>query len=321
MAGTGDLGGGRGGGRDVLPTQAILKSVQKHGGGANGEENDEPGWIEVLWPSDRVVGAALFVGLGLGFWQQASGSEAAVYYSPHVLEVKDGSTLQHISFPCFFFSFCFFFRLVFSFPFFPAGGIGNRRVNFSVIVADFPPFPLPQPVVMIFLSKFYLVVTNWAILGLFGACERGRWHHPSGVGRCPRGILFSARLSELSCVHVQVLAPNSCIRRKRVANFCSVESVESSFSMLGTRNGLFLCRKIVARRAGDGNELTRLASGGHLHGGVVQASWRSLSRGTDREVGGYISVISSPGSIDSVFSLESCGAELRVFDTWVLKSI
>lgn len=38
---------------------------------------------------DRVVGAALFVGLGLGFWQQASGSEAAVYYSPHVLEVGE----------------------------------------------------------------------------------------------------------------------------------------------------------------------------------------------------------------------------------------
>lgn len=34
-----------------------------------------------------MIGAALFVGLGLGFWQQASGSEAAVYYSPHVLEV------------------------------------------------------------------------------------------------------------------------------------------------------------------------------------------------------------------------------------------
>lgn len=36
-----------------------------------------------------MVGAALFVGLGLGFWQQASGSEAAVYYSPHVLEVGE----------------------------------------------------------------------------------------------------------------------------------------------------------------------------------------------------------------------------------------
>ena len=46
--------------------------------------------MEVLWPSDRVVRAALFVGLGLGFWQQASGSEAAVYYSPHVLEVSGG---------------------------------------------------------------------------------------------------------------------------------------------------------------------------------------------------------------------------------------
>ncbi|CAM9206663.1 unnamed protein product [Ascophyllum nodosum] len=65
---------------------AILKSIQKHGGETDGTENDEPGWMEVLWPSDRVVRAALFVGLGLGFWQQASGSEAAVYYSPHVLE-------------------------------------------------------------------------------------------------------------------------------------------------------------------------------------------------------------------------------------------
>lgn len=43
--------------------------------------------------SDRVVRAALFVGLGLGFWQQASGSEAAVYYSPHVLEVRERRAL------------------------------------------------------------------------------------------------------------------------------------------------------------------------------------------------------------------------------------
>ncbi|CAN0484427.1 unnamed protein product, partial [Discosporangium mesarthrocarpum] len=35
---------------------------------------------------DKVLRAALVVGLGLGFWQQASGSEAAVYYSPHVLQ-------------------------------------------------------------------------------------------------------------------------------------------------------------------------------------------------------------------------------------------
>ncbi|CAB1102967.1 unnamed protein product [Ectocarpus sp. CCAP 1310/34] len=105
--------------------KAIVKSVQSHGNAANGgDNNEEPGWMEVLWPradlnfslsrslstcayhgdntrrptrsvlrtaaavdaSDKVVRAALFVGLGLGFWQQASGSEAAVYYSPHVLE-------------------------------------------------------------------------------------------------------------------------------------------------------------------------------------------------------------------------------------------
>lgn len=42
------------------------------------------------------MGAALFVGLGLGFWQQASGSEAAVYYSPHVLEVRERRALQGV---------------------------------------------------------------------------------------------------------------------------------------------------------------------------------------------------------------------------------
>lgn len=51
--------------------------------------NDPPLLLCFSLCSDRVVGAALFVGLGLGFWQQASGSEAAVYYSPHVLEVRE----------------------------------------------------------------------------------------------------------------------------------------------------------------------------------------------------------------------------------------
>eukprot|EP00612_Vaucheria_litorea_P001025 CAMPEP_0171452226 /NCGR_PEP_ID=MMETSP0945-20130129/415_1 /TAXON_ID=109269 /ORGANISM="Vaucheria litorea, Strain CCMP2940" /LENGTH=512 /DNA_ID=CAMNT_0011976843 /DNA_START=64 /DNA_END=1599 /DNA_ORIENTATION=- len=71
----------------VLSTQEevdeTLKMIQK---AVNDREHlSEPGWMEVLWPSDNVIKAAAFVGLGLGFWQQATGSEAAVYYSPTVL--------------------------------------------------------------------------------------------------------------------------------------------------------------------------------------------------------------------------------------------
>ena len=32
-------------------------------------------WRDVLLPRDRVVKAAMIVAVGLGFWQQASGSE------------------------------------------------------------------------------------------------------------------------------------------------------------------------------------------------------------------------------------------------------
>eukprot|EP00611_Tribonema_gayanum_P004868 TRINITY_DN140_c0_g1_i7.p1 TRINITY_DN140_c0_g1~~TRINITY_DN140_c0_g1_i7.p1 ORF type:complete len:522 (-),score=160.57 TRINITY_DN140_c0_g1_i7:1182-2747(-) len=46
----------------------------------------EARWKDVLCPSDRAIAAAVSIGLGLGFWQQASGSEAAVYYSPEVLK-------------------------------------------------------------------------------------------------------------------------------------------------------------------------------------------------------------------------------------------
>mmetsp|Transcript_7407 Transcript_7407/g.11063 ORF Transcript_7407/g.11063 Transcript_7407/m.11063 type:complete len:576 (-) Transcript_7407:92-1819(-) len=46
----------------------------------------EASWKEVLRPQDKAIKAAVTIGLGLGFWQQASGSEAAVYYSPEVLK-------------------------------------------------------------------------------------------------------------------------------------------------------------------------------------------------------------------------------------------
>ncbi len=43
-------------------------------------------WAEVLWPRHRAILLPVLMGLGLGFFQQASGSEAAVYYSPQILK-------------------------------------------------------------------------------------------------------------------------------------------------------------------------------------------------------------------------------------------
>lgn len=43
-------------------------------------------WSELLCSMSPVLRSTLFLGLGLGIAQQASGSEAAVYYSPSVLD-------------------------------------------------------------------------------------------------------------------------------------------------------------------------------------------------------------------------------------------
>jgi sugar porter (SP) family MFS transporter len=64
---------------EARSTLAVIQKAVTHTSG-------EPGWLEVLLPRDPVQRAALFIGLGLGFWQQASGSEAAVYYTPTVLQ-------------------------------------------------------------------------------------------------------------------------------------------------------------------------------------------------------------------------------------------
>lgn len=37
-------------------------------------------WKDVLVPKDKVVKAAVLLGVGLGFWQQASGSEVRVLF-------------------------------------------------------------------------------------------------------------------------------------------------------------------------------------------------------------------------------------------------
>ncbi|CAN0458188.1 unnamed protein product, partial [Discosporangium mesarthrocarpum] len=43
-------------------------------------------WSDLLCPSNPALMSVVVLGLGLGIAQQASGSEAAVYYSPSVLE-------------------------------------------------------------------------------------------------------------------------------------------------------------------------------------------------------------------------------------------
>ncbi len=81
-------------GEAILILKAIHNAViqqNMHGGGV------EVSWIEALLPSYPVHTSALLIALGLGFWQQATGSEAAVYYSPSILReagyVKRGEML------------------------------------------------------------------------------------------------------------------------------------------------------------------------------------------------------------------------------------
>eukprot|EP01083_Nonionella_stella_P308078 1085505_1 len=42
------------------------------------------GWLDILWPHNAYVKRALLIGVGIAFFQQASGNEAAVYYTPHI---------------------------------------------------------------------------------------------------------------------------------------------------------------------------------------------------------------------------------------------
>ena len=42
------------------------------------------GWEDVLFPKDAYIKRALLIGVGISFFQQASGNEAAVYYTPHI---------------------------------------------------------------------------------------------------------------------------------------------------------------------------------------------------------------------------------------------
>lgn len=58
------------------------------GGGAGRDRHDPrvlATWSELLCSVSPALRSTLYLGLGLGIAQQASGSEAAVYYSPSVL--------------------------------------------------------------------------------------------------------------------------------------------------------------------------------------------------------------------------------------------
>lgn len=58
------------------------------GGGtvAMGNKTKAATWGELLFSDSPALRRTLFLGLGLGIAQQASGSEAVVYYSPSVLD-------------------------------------------------------------------------------------------------------------------------------------------------------------------------------------------------------------------------------------------
>lgn len=54
-------------------------------------------WSEVLCPRHRAILLPVLMGLALGFFQQSSGSEAAVYYSPQILAEAGMSSTAHQS--------------------------------------------------------------------------------------------------------------------------------------------------------------------------------------------------------------------------------
>ena len=63
--------------------------------------NDRNGWMEVFCPNNEYIKRALLIGVGVSFFQQASGNEAAVYYTPHIFAragVKDNLILLYTTF-------------------------------------------------------------------------------------------------------------------------------------------------------------------------------------------------------------------------------
>jgi hypothetical protein len=94
--------------RRSLEARAVLKLIM--GGEAEAEqeavliadairveEDVTSDWAEVLWPRHRAILLPVLMGLALGFFQQANGSEAAVYYSPQILAEAGVTSKAHQS--------------------------------------------------------------------------------------------------------------------------------------------------------------------------------------------------------------------------------
>jgi len=71
--------------RRVLPPGGAAEAALADIEGLVREEGRAAGWREVLLSSARPLRRVVGVVLGLGFWQQASGSESVIYYTPIIL--------------------------------------------------------------------------------------------------------------------------------------------------------------------------------------------------------------------------------------------
>ena len=53
---------------------------------AQEEDKDSAAWADVFFPRDPVTRRMIFCGMGVAFFSQATGTEAAVYYTPTILK-------------------------------------------------------------------------------------------------------------------------------------------------------------------------------------------------------------------------------------------
>mmetsp|Transcript_12517 Transcript_12517/g.22334 ORF Transcript_12517/g.22334 Transcript_12517/m.22334 type:complete len:508 (+) Transcript_12517:211-1734(+) len=70
----------------VMPDEATANQALVAIESALTGDDKEASWREVYFPEGKVMKRVLWVVLGLGFWQQVSGSESVVYYVPTILE-------------------------------------------------------------------------------------------------------------------------------------------------------------------------------------------------------------------------------------------
>ena len=66
----------------VIPLHEVAPAVRD----ICAEESAQAGWCETLWPRESYLRTALGIAFGLAFWQQITGSEAVLYYSPTFLK-------------------------------------------------------------------------------------------------------------------------------------------------------------------------------------------------------------------------------------------